>query len=91
MRSPNRPLTPFTWLPTTFLLATLSLGGCVEIDGQPIMHEVQESSQYPSGFALRFARIHRIRDDKSPEEVDTLEMLGELYEEQFRYKGRMEQ
>ena len=56
-----------------------------------LFNEVQESSQYPSGFALRFARIHRIRDDKSPVEVDTLEMLGELYEEQFRFKGRMEQ
>jgi DNA ligase-1 len=56
-----------------------------------LFNEVQESAQYPSGFALRFARIHRIRDDKSPREADTLRGLRALYEEQFRYKGRMEQ
>jgi len=55
-----------------------------------LFNEVQESSQYPSGFALRFARIHRIREDKSPQEADTLRTLRELYEEQFRYKGRVE-
>jgi DNA ligase-1 len=55
-----------------------------------LFNEIQESSQYPSGFALRFARIHRIRDDKTLLEVDTLRTLRMLYEEQFRYKGRME-
>jgi len=54
-----------------------------------LFNEVQESSQYPSGFALRFARIHRIREDKSPQEADTLRTLREQYEEQFRYKGRI--
>ena len=54
-----------------------------------LFNEVQESSQYPSGFALRFARIHRIREDKSPQEADTLRTLRQLYEEQFRYKGRV--
>lgn len=53
-----------------------------------LFNEVQESPQYPSGFALRFARIHRIREDKSPQEADTLRTLKKLYEEQFRYKGR---
>jgi DNA ligase-1 len=55
-----------------------------------LFNEVQESPQYSSGLALRFARIYRIRDDKSPQDVDTLRSLRELYEEQFRYKGRME-
>jgi len=54
-----------------------------------LFNEVQESSRYPSGFALRFARIHRIRDDKSPQEADTLQTLRVLYEEQSRYKGRV--
>lgn len=54
-----------------------------------LFNEVQRSPQYPSGFALRFARIHRIREDKSPREADTLRTLRELYEEQFRYKGRV--
>ena len=54
-----------------------------------LFNEVQESSRYPSSFALRFARIHRIREDKSPQEADTLRTLRQLYEEQFRYKGRV--
>lgn len=36
---------------------------------------VQRSSRYPGGVALRFARVKRYRDDKSPEEVDTLETV----------------
>ena len=36
---------------------------------------VQTSPQYPSGVALRFARIVRVRDDKTPAEADTLETL----------------
>ncbi|MCW4051372.1 MAG: ATP-dependent DNA ligase [Candidatus Bathyarchaeota archaeon] len=53
-------------------------------------NEVQRSPQYRSGFALRFARVTRIREDKGPEEADTLERVRELYERQFRYKARME-
>jgi DNA ligase-1 len=55
-----------------------------------LFNEVQASNQYPSGYALRFARISRIRDDKSPGDVDTLQTLREHYEEQYRYKGRLE-
>jgi len=36
---------------------------------------VQRSSRYPGGVALRFARVKRYRDDKSAEEVDTLETV----------------
>ncbi len=50
--------------------------------------EVQKSSRYRSGLALRFARIIRIRDDKPAREADTLDTVRELYEDQFRYKGR---
>ncbi len=35
-------------------------------------NEIQRSPQYPSGFALRFARITRIREDKSPAQITTL-------------------
>jgi DNA ligase 1 len=45
-------------------------------------NNVMISDRYESGFALRFPRIMRIRDDKSPEEVDTLERLREIYEKQ---------
>ena len=37
---------------------------------------VQRSTRYPGGVALRFARVVRYRDDKTPAEADTLE-LGE--------------
>ncbi len=54
-----------------------------------LFNEIQESSQYRSGLALRFARIARVRDDKPPAEADTLQTLRHLYERQFEYKGRL--
>ena len=50
-------------------------------------NEIQRSPHYPSGFALRFARISRVRDDKGPREADTYERLQSLYEGQFKRKG----
>ncbi len=52
-------------------------------------NEVQKSPRYKSGFALRFARIARFRDDKSPDEADTLQRLRQLYEKQFETKDRL--
>ena len=40
---------------------------------------IQKSTRHKSGFALRFPRIVRLRPDKRPEEVDTLEMVAERY------------
>ena len=53
-------------------------------------NEIQRSPQYSSGFALRFARITRVRDDKSPEQATTLTELKSLYERQFISKSRRE-
>jgi DNA ligase-1 len=39
---------------------------------------VQPSARHKSGYALRFPRIVRIRDDKSVEEIDTLETVQRL-------------
>lgn len=39
---------------------------------------VQRSSRYPGGVALRFARVLRYRDDKTAEQVDTLEAVRGL-------------
>jgi DNA ligase-1 len=39
---------------------------------------VQLSTRYPGGVALRFARIRRYRDDKSPEEADTIAAVRAL-------------
>ena len=36
---------------------------------------VQRSSRYPGGLALRFARVLRYRDDKRPEEADTIDAV----------------
>ena len=41
---------------------------------------VQGSSRYPGGMALRFARVLRYRDDKSPAEADTIDKVRALYE-----------
>jgi len=53
-------------------------------------NEIQRSPHYKSKFALRFARITRFRDDKRPEDVDTILGLEHLYENQFRYKDRVD-
>jgi DNA ligase-1 len=52
-------------------------------------NEIQKSPTYPSGFALRFARITRIREDKAPGQATTLAELRHLYERQFATKGRV--
>jgi DNA ligase-1 len=44
---------------------------------------IQHSNRHASGFALRFPRIVRIRDDKPVEEIDTLKRVEELYERYF--------
>ena len=53
-------------------------------------NEIQKSPQYSSGFALRFARIARIREDKGPEQITTMEELRALFEKQFATKSRRE-
>jgi len=36
---------------------------------------VQRSSRYPGGVALRFARVVRYREDKRPQDADTIEAV----------------
>jgi DNA ligase-1 len=43
---------------------------------------LQESSRYPGGLALRFARVKRYREDKRPEEADTIETVRALHARQ---------
>ncbi len=47
--------------------------------------EIQKSQSYSSGYALRFPRLVRVRDDKSLEEADSLERVVSLYQ---RQRGR---
>ncbi len=51
-------------------------------------NEIQRSPRYKSGMTLRFARITRIRDDKSAQEADTIERVRGIYEKQFEKKAR---
>lgn len=39
---------------------------------------VQKSARHKAGYALRFPRIVRVRDDKPPAEIDTLQRVREL-------------
>ena len=47
---------------------------------------IQHSGRHLSGYALRFPRIVRIRDDKPVEEIDTLEQVAALYDRYFGEK-----
>jgi len=61
-----------------------------EVVVEVAFNEIQRSPQYSSGFALRFARIIRIRDDKAPAQATTLEELRSLFERQFLTKSRFD-
>jgi DNA ligase-1 len=58
-----------------------------EVVVEVAFNEIQESPKYDSGMALRFARITRIRLDKSPEEADTISRVRSLYRDQFTHKA----
>ena len=44
-------------------------------------NELQTSRQYPGGMALRFARVKRYREDKGPEDTDTIDTVRRLFEQ----------
>lgn len=60
-----------------------------EIVVEVAYNEIQESPRYKCGMALRFARITRIREDKGPEEADTIQRVHEIYERQFEKKAKL--
>lgn len=45
-------------------------------------NNVMRSDRHSSGFALRFPRILRVRDDKPVDQIDTLERVEEIYQSQ---------
>jgi DNA ligase-1 len=49
-----------------------------EIVVEVAFNDVQESPHYPAGLALRFARVKRYREDKRPDEADTLDRVRAL-------------
>jgi DNA ligase-1 len=44
---------------------------------------VMRSNRHDSGFALRFPRIVRLRNDKPVEDIDTLQRVEDIYNEQL--------
>jgi DNA ligase 1 len=50
--------------------------------------DLQASSRYPGGVAWRLARVKRYREDKRPEEADTMETVRRLYAAQGAVSGR---
>jgi len=54
-----------------------------------IYNEIQKSPKYKCGMALRFARITKIRNDKTPDEADTIQKVREIYEKQFEKKAKL--
>jgi DNA ligase 1 len=45
-------------------------------------NNMMRSDRHNSGYTLRFPRIVRLRQDKSPEDADTIETVKEIYEKQ---------
>lgn len=48
---------------------------------------IQESKRHKSGYALRFPRIVRIRDDKSVDQISTIDEVRRIYEGQLKREG----
>ncbi|HEX4603123.1 MAG TPA: ATP-dependent DNA ligase [Candidatus Angelobacter sp.] len=70
-----------------FLAHTIQDGGFRRTVEPKIVLEVafnnmMRSSRHESGYSLRFPRIVRIRTDKSPEEIDTLDTVREIFSRQ---------
>jgi len=51
-------------------------------------NNVMRSDRHESGYALRFPRIVRLRNDKTPQEIDTLDSVRDVYERQKGEPGR---
>ena len=69
-----------TWQTERFLaLETGRDGHVVHVRPEQVVEiaydGVQTSRRYPGGIALRFARVLRYRDEKGPDEADTLDDL----------------
>jgi DNA ligase 1 len=50
-----------------------------ELVAEIAFSDLQASSRYPGGLALRLARVKRYRDDKSSEDADTMESVRRIY------------
>src|SRR5262249_24331046 len=53
-----------------------------ELVAEIAFNEIQASPTYPGGFALRFARVKRYREDKNAAQADTFDTVRAIYEGQ---------
>jgi DNA ligase-1 len=77
-----------TALTARFEALTVSRHGPLHVVRPEVVLEVafdglQRSRRHESGFALRFPRIVRVRDDKRPEDADSLEVARALFAAQL--------
>ncbi|GAC1666837.1 MAG: ATP-dependent DNA ligase [Candidatus Dormibacteraceae bacterium] len=77
-----------------FLELTIEDHGHVRLVRPEVVLEVafdsiQHSTRHESGYALRFPRIVRIRDEKPVEEIDTVDRVAELYDRYFGEKSEV--
>ena len=73
----------FEWITQELLKDKISeSGGVVWVNPRIVVEvafdEIQKSDLYPSGYALRLARIVKIRTDKSVIEADTMAEVKKL-------------
>ncbi|PSQ06729.1 DNA ligase [Halobacteriales archaeon QS_6_71_20] len=61
-------------------------GRAVDLEHEVVLEieyeEIQESSEYGSGFALRFPRFLGVREDLDPVDADTIDRVESLYDSQ---------
>ena len=50
-----------------------------ELVAEVAFSDLQASTRYPGGLALRLARVKRYRDDKRAEDADTMESVRRIY------------
>jgi DNA ligase-1 len=72
------------WQTTRLLELEVARDGIVvfvrpELVVEVAFNEVQASTQYPGGVALRFARVKRYRPDKTASEADTIDAVQTIY------------
>ncbi len=84
-----------TMLQARFERATLERHGRVRLVKPEIVLEVgfdgiQRSRRHKSGFALRFPRIHRIRDDKQVDDADDVAAVEAIFASQVESGHREE-
>ncbi|HEX3480807.1 MAG TPA: ATP-dependent DNA ligase [Kofleriaceae bacterium] len=68
------------WQTAQFLAREVDRDGHIvhvrpELVAEIAFNDVQRSSRYPGGFALRLARVVRYRDDKTAAEADTIDAV----------------